>query len=97
MDYFLYWKEDLLEIEKSGLNIKYQLKIYIMLFNYIDTSGNKGSIDIINTDQNNILVALPKKYQKDKIIKINRQKNKIYIVPMSTRASGKNSTTELIF
>lgn len=68
-----------------------------MLFNYIDTSGNKGSIDIINTDQNNILVALPKKYQKDKIIKINRQKNKIYIVPMSTRASGKNSTTELIF
>ena len=68
-----------------------------MVFNYIDTSGNKGSIDIINTDQNNILVALPKKYQKDKIIKINRQKNKIYIVPMSTRASGKNSTTELIF
>ena len=41
-------------------------------------------------------MALPKEYQKDKIIKINRQKNKIYIVPMSTRASGKKSTTELI-
>ena len=67
-----------------------------MVFNYIDTSGNKGSIDIIDTDQNNILMALPKEYQKDKIIKINRQKNKIYIVPMSTRANGKNSTTELI-
>ena len=68
-----------------------------MVFNYIDTSGNKGSIDIIDTDQNDILRALPKKYQKDKIIKINRQKNKIYIVPMSTRPSGKNSITELIF
>ena len=68
-----------------------------MVFNYIDTSGNKGSIDIIDTDQNDILMVLPKEYQKDKIIKINRQKNKIYIVQMSTRASGKNSTTELIF
>ena len=68
-----------------------------MVFNYIDILGNKGSIDIINTDQNNILVALSKKYQKDKIIKINRQKNKIYIVPMSTRVNGKKSITELIF
>ena len=68
-----------------------------MIFNYIDILGNKGSIDIIDTNQNDILMALPKEYQKDKIIKINRQKNKIYIVPMSTRASGKNSTTELIF
>ena len=68
-----------------------------MIFNYINTSGNKGSIDIIDTDQDAILMALPKEYQKDKIIKINRQKNKIYIVPMSTRASGKKSTTELIF
>ena len=68
-----------------------------MVFNYLDFRGNKGSIDIVDTDQNDILMALPKEYQKDKIIKINRQKNKIYIVPMSTRASGKNSTTELIF
>ena len=68
-----------------------------MIFNYLDFRGNKGSIDIIDTDQNDILMALPKEYQKDKIIKINRQKNKIYIVPMSTRASGKKSTTELIF
>lgn len=68
-----------------------------MIFNYIDTLGNKGSIDIIDTDQNAILKALPKEYQKDKIIKINRQKNKIYIVPMSTRANGKKSITELIF
>ena len=68
-----------------------------MVFNYIDTSGNKGSIDIIDTDQNNILMALPKEYQKDKIIKINRQKNKIYIVPMSTKATDKPSVTEIIY
>ena len=68
-----------------------------MVFNYIDTSGNKGSIDIIDTNQNDILRALPEKYQKDKIIKINRQKNKIYIVPMSTRADGRPSVTEIIY
>ena len=68
-----------------------------MIFNYITTQGQKGCIDIINTNQEDILRSLPERYQKDQIIKINRQKNKIYIVPMSTRASGKNSTTELIF
>ena len=68
-----------------------------MVFNYIDTSGNKGSIDIIDTNQSDIVRALPEKYQKDKIIKINRQKNKIYIVPMSTRADGRPSVTEIIY
>lgn len=68
-----------------------------MIFNYLDFRGDKGSINVIDTNQEDILKALPEKYQKDKIIKINRQKNKIYIVPMSTRASGKNSTTELMF
>ena len=68
-----------------------------MYYTLIDYRGNKESIEITNTNQEDILKALPEKYQKDKIIKINRQKNKIYIVPMSTRASGKNSTTELIF
>lgn len=68
-----------------------------MIFNYITWQGQKGSIDIINTNQEDILRALPKKYQKDQIIKINRQKNKIYIVPISTRASDKPSVTEIIY
>ena len=68
-----------------------------MIFNYIDFRGNKGSIDIIDTNQEDILKALPEKYHKDSVIKISREKNKIYITPMSTRATNKNSVTELIF
>ena len=45
-----------------------------MIFNYITTQGQKGFIDIVNTNQEDILRALPEKYQKDQIIKINRQK-----------------------
>ena len=68
-----------------------------MIFNYIDFRGNKGSIDIIDTNQEDILKALSEKYQKDHIIKINRQKNKIYIVPRSTIANGELSITEIIY
>lgn len=68
-----------------------------MIFNYIDFRGNKGSIDIVDTSQENILKQLPKKYHTDSIIKISREKNKIYITPMSTRATNKNSVTELMF
>lgn len=68
-----------------------------MIFNYIDFKGNKGSIDIVDTSQENILKQLPKEYHTDSIIKISREKNKIYIIPMSTRATNKNSVTELIF
>lgn len=68
-----------------------------MIFNYLDFRGNKGSIDIVDTSQENILKQLPKKYHTDSIIKISREKNKIYITPMSTRATNKNSVTELMF
>ena len=68
-----------------------------MIFNYLDFRGNKGSIDIVDTSQENILKQLPKKYHKDSIIKISREKNKIFITPMSTRATNKNSVTELMF
>ena len=68
-----------------------------MIFNYITSQGQKGCIDIINTNQEDILRSLPERYQKDKIIKINRQKNKIYIVPMSTKATDKPSVTEIIY
>ena len=68
-----------------------------MIFNYIDFRGNKGSIDIVDTSQENILKQLPKKYHTDSIIKISREKNKIYITPMATRATNKNSVTELMF
>ena len=68
-----------------------------MIFNYIDFRGNKGSIDIVDTSQENILKQLPKKYHTDSIIKISREKNKIYITPMSTRVTNKNSVTELMF
>ena len=68
-----------------------------MIFNYIDFRGNKGSIDIVDTSQENILKQLPKKYHTDSIIKISREKNKIYITPMSTCATNKNSVTELMF
>ena len=68
-----------------------------MIFNYLDFRGNKGSIDIVDTSQENILKQLPKKYHTDSIIKISREKNKIFITPMSTRATNKNSVTELMF
>ena len=68
-----------------------------MIFNYLDFRGNKGSIDIVDTSQENILKQLAKKYHTDSIIKISREKNKIYIIPMSTRATNKNSVTELMF
>ena len=68
-----------------------------MIFNYLDFRGNKGSIDIVDTSQENILKQLPKKYHTDSIIRISREKNKIYITPMSTRATNKNSVTELMF
>ena len=68
-----------------------------MIFNYLDFRGNKGSIDIVDTSQENILKQLPKKYHTDSIIKISREKNKIYITPMSTRATNRNSVTELMF
>ena len=68
-----------------------------MVFNYLDFRGNKGSIDIVDTNQEDILRSLPERYQKDQIIKIDRQKNKIYIVPISTRANGRPSVTEIIY
>ena len=68
-----------------------------MIFNYLDFRGNKGSIDIVDTSQENILKQLPKKYHTDSVIKISREKNKIFITPMSTRATNKNSVTELMF
>lgn len=68
-----------------------------MILNYLDFRGNKGSIDIVDTSQENILKQLPKKYHTDSVIKISREKNKIYITPMSTRATNKNSVTELMF
>ena len=68
-----------------------------MIFNYLDFRGNKGSIDIVDTNQEDILRSLPERYQKDQIIKIDRQKNKIYIVPISTRANGRPSVTEIIY
>ena len=68
-----------------------------MIFNYITSQAQKGFIDIVNTNQEDILRALPEKYQKDQIIKINRQKNKIYIVPISTKANGRPSVTEIIY
>ena len=55
-----------------------------MIFNYIDCRGNKGSIDIIDTNQEDILKALPEKYHKDSIIKINREKNRLH-----TKTGGK--------
>ena len=68
-----------------------------MIFNYITSRAQKGFIDIVNTNQEDILRSLPEKYQKDHIIKIDRQKNKIYIVPRSTIANGRPSVTEIIY
>ena len=68
-----------------------------MIFNYVDFKGNKGSIDVVDTSQENILKHLPEIYHKDSIIKISREKNKIFIVPMSTHGDGRNSITELMY
>ena len=68
-----------------------------MIFNYVDFRGNKGSINVIDTNQKDILKALPEKYHKNSVVKISREKNKIYITPISTHSDGRDSITELMY
>ena len=68
-----------------------------MYYTLIDYRGNKESIEIINTNQEDILKALPERYHKDFMIKISREKNKIYALPLSTHANGRPSITEIVY
>ena len=68
-----------------------------MYYTLMDCRGNKESIEIINTNKEDILKALPEKYHKNFMIKISREKNKIYAVPLSTHANGRPSITEIIY
>ena len=68
-----------------------------MYYTLMDYRGNKESIEIINTNKEDILKALPEKYHKNFVIKISREKNKIYALPLSTRADGRPSIAEIIY
>ena len=68
-----------------------------MYYTLMDYRGNKESIEIINTNKEDILKALPEKYHKNFMIKISREKNKIYAVPLSTHANGRPSIAEIIY
>ena len=68
-----------------------------MYYTLMDYRGNKESIEIINTNKEDILKALPEKYHKNFVIKISREKNKIYAVPLSTHANGRPSIAEIIY
>ena len=68
-----------------------------MYYTLMDYRGNKESIEIINTNKEDILKALPEKYHKNFVIKISREKNKIYALPLSTHADGRPSIAEIIY
>ena len=48
-------------------------------------------------DKEDVLKALPEKYHKNFVIKISREKNKIYALPLSTHADGRPSIAEIIY
>ena len=68
-----------------------------MYYTLMDYRGNKESIEIINTNKEDILKALPERYHKNFVIKISREKNKIYALPLSTHADGRPSIAEIIY
>ena len=68
-----------------------------MYYTLMDYRGNKESIEIINTNKEDILKALPEKYHKNFMIKISREKNKIYALPLSTHANDRPSIAEIIY
>lgn len=68
-----------------------------MYYTLMDYRGNKESIEIINTNKEDILKALPERYHKNFVIKISREKNKIYALPLSTHTDGRPSIAEIIY
>lgn len=72
-----------------------------MFYNLIDHLGHKESIEIINTNQESILKALPEKYHTNFLIRISREKQKIYATPLSMGIGcvppRRNSVTELMY